>query len=94
MEIAGSWKGFIFIHWQNKKEVSSVIMEIPVFSELVNCRHVGGWTHARWGLGIILQLCLFGNHYHSHWLDSTGGFSITAASHCYHNSLNSLQRDK
>ena len=59
---------FSFIGKIKKKEVSSVIMEIPVFSDLKNCRHVGGWSHARWGLGIILQVCLFGNHYHSHWL--------------------------
>lgn len=68
------WKGLVFsfigkrVLIGNKKEVSSVIMEIRVFSDLGNCRQVVGWIHARWGLGIILQLCLFVNHYHSHWL--------------------------
>lgn len=77
-----------------KKEVSSIIMEIPVFNDLVNCRHVGGWTHARWGLGSILQLCLVGNHSLSlTGLDSTGGFSVTDEIKNKHLSYNSILSD-
>ena len=68
---------FIITGKIKKEEVSSAVMEYPVFSDLVNYRHIGGWTHARSGFGIIGQLCLFEIYCSSYWLDSTVCVSVT-----------------